>query len=58
MDLRIKVARQMLGGSYASVTEVAEQCGFSGVYHFCRAFRAATGMTPTEYTRSFGESKI
>lgn len=58
MDLRIKVARQMLGGSYASVTEVAEQCGFSGVYHFCRAFRTATGMTPTEYTRSFGEAKI
>lgn len=58
LDLRIKVARQMLGGSYASVTEVAERCGFSGVYHFCRAFRAATGMTPTEYTRSFGEAKI
>ena len=58
MDLRIKVARQMLAGSYASVSEVAEQCGFSGVYHFCRAFRTATGMTPTEYTRSFGEVKI
>lgn len=58
MDLRIKVARQMLGGSYESVTEVAERCGFSGVYHFCRAFRTATGMTPTEYTHSFGEVKI
>ena len=58
LELRIKVARGMLASGQGTVGRVAEECGFSSVYHFCRAFRAATGMTPTEYMRSFGQTKI
>ena len=47
--LRIRHAQQMLREGKESVTQVAEACGFSGVYHFCRAFKDETGETPTEY---------
>lgn len=49
---RIERAKLLLGGSVTSVGDVSEECGFSGVYHFCRAFKEATGMTPTEYRRT------
>lgn len=51
LELRIRLARQFLAESGHSVTEVAELCGFSSVYHFCRAFRSATGETPSGYRR-------
>lgn len=48
---RLNHAKQLLVGDRISVAETAERCGFSSVYHFCRAFRSSTGMTPTEYRR-------
>ena len=47
--LRIKRACQLLCEGSLSVTEISEQCGFSSVYHFCRAFKQSIGSTPTEY---------
>ena len=49
LDIRINRAKQLLSGSPNTVTSIAEQCGFTSLYHFCRAFKARTGMTPTEY---------
>ena len=49
IDLRIRHAKELLSVGSASVSAVSERCGFSGVYHFCRAFKQATGQTPTEY---------
>ena len=54
LELRIRSARQLLAESGRSVTEVAELCGFSSVYHFCRTFRSATGETPSGYRRKEG----
>ncbi|MBE6553091.1 MAG: helix-turn-helix transcriptional regulator [Ruminococcaceae bacterium] len=51
MDLRIRRAKQLLTEGPSSVTAIAESCGFSSVYHFCRAFKAITGLTPSEYAR-------
>ncbi len=51
LDRRLEWAKQLLRSGAHSVTEVAEECGFSGVYHFCRIFKEKTGYTPKEYTR-------
>lgn len=49
LDARISAAKQHLTDTNMRVTAVSEACGFSSVYHFCRAFKAKTGMTPTQY---------
>ena len=49
LDIRIRKAKQLLCDTPFSVTAIAEECGFSSVYHFCRAFKEKTGMRPTEY---------
>lgn len=52
LDIRISRSKQLLSDTDLSVTEIAEQCGFSSVYHFCRAFRLRTGLTPSQYADS------
>ena len=49
LDIRIRKAKQMLIDTLFSVTVIAEECGFSSPYHFCRAFKQRTGQTPTQY---------
>lgn len=49
LHLRMNLARQLLSEGVLKVSAVAEQCGFSSAYHFCRAFRQANGLSPTEY---------
>lgn len=51
LGLRIKKACKLLMESSASVSEIAEECGFSSVYHFCRSFKENTGLTPSEYSK-------
>ena len=51
LELRLQKAKLLLSDTHCSVTEVAEACGFSSVYHFCRAFKEKVGMTPTQYAR-------
>ena len=48
----IEKAKQLLIARSCNVEDVAEQCGFSSVYHFCRTFKTRTGMTPTQYSRA------
>ena len=50
--IRIEKAKGMLLGDSVSVTEIAEASGFGSVYHFCKAFKKATGLTPTEWAKS------
>ena len=49
LNLRIQKAKQLLTDAGFTVTAVSEKCGFASVYHFSRAFKAKTGLTPTEY---------
>ena len=51
LECRLKKAQQMLLETPFSITAIAEECGFSSLYHFCRLFKAKTGMTPTEYAK-------
>ena len=52
LDLRIRKAQQLLADTEHTVTTISEMCGFSSLYHFCRAFHNKTGMTPTEYAHT------
>ena len=49
LEKRIAEAKQRLRNTTSGVTQIGEQCGFSGVYHFCRAFKKRVGITPTQY---------
>ena len=53
LELRLRLAKQLLLERSLSVTDIAEKCGFSSVYHFCRVFKLATGQTPTEFASSY-----
>jgi AraC-like DNA-binding protein len=46
---RIAAASRMLRESNRSVSEIAHACGFCDHSAFARAFRSATGMTPSEF---------
>ena len=46
---RIAAASRMLRDTDHSVAEIAHACGFYDHSAFTRAFRSATGVTPTEY---------
>ncbi len=49
LDIRIHKAKQLLTDGIHSVTSISEQCGFSSVYHFSRAFKKRVGITPSQY---------
>jgi PAS domain S-box-containing protein len=46
---RIAAASRMLSDPDQSVSDIAHACGFYDHSAFTRAFRSATGMTPTEF---------
>jgi len=49
LRLRLDKAKHLLLNSPYAVTAIAQECGFSSVYHFCRSFKQHTGQTPTQY---------
>lgn len=48
---RITAASQLLHETTKSVAEIAHACGYFDQSAFTRAFRTATGLTPSEYRR-------
>ena len=58
MNLRIRRAKQLLADGILSVTAIAEQCGFSSVYHLSRAFKQTVGISPSEYSQNNRQSNI
>lgn len=51
-ELRLERARGLIQMSPARVSEVAEQCGFSSVFSFSRAFKARYGQSPLACRKS------
>jgi AraC-like DNA-binding protein len=47
--LKIRDAKKHLDSGILSVTEIAEQMGFSSIHYFCRYFKHHTGLSPVEY---------
>lgn len=54
-DIRISQAKRLLSEGRLKVADVAERCGFTNQYHFCRIFKEKAGQTPTDYIK---ENKI
>ena len=48
-EMRLERAKNMLSSSNASVESVAEALGYESSAYFCRVFKKALGITPTEY---------
>ncbi|WP_276480237.1 AraC family transcriptional regulator [Paraflavitalea pollutisoli] len=46
---RIRLARQLLSDRRNTVTSVSQQCGFSDVNYFIRAFKKSEGITPKNW---------
>ncbi len=57
-DLRLQRAKQLLADGIMKVNAVAQVCGFSSPYHFCRTFKEKTGITPSEYIRQNQVGKL
>ncbi|MBQ9801702.1 MAG: helix-turn-helix transcriptional regulator [Clostridia bacterium] len=49
MRIRIEKARQLLGNTMMSVSEVAERTGFTGQNYFSRTFKRYTGKSPRAF---------
>lgn len=47
--MRIERAKELLANDELSVTSIAELCGYTDIYYFCKSFKAMTGKTPGEY---------
>ena len=56
MSVRVDMAKKLLAANRTmSVSEIAEQCGFSSVYYFSSAFKRATGMTCSQFRNLYTE---
>lgn len=51
-DLKMQEAKKLLREERLGVGEIAESLGFSGIHIFSRAFKKATGFSPTAYKKS------
>jgi AraC-like DNA-binding protein len=48
-EVRTELAVEMLKNTEASLAEIANEAGYSGVTSFIRAFRRWTGKTPADF---------
>jgi AraC-like DNA-binding protein len=51
--LKIEAARAMLSSTNLHVCDIADKLGFDSQFSFSRAFRHATGISPTDYRGRF-----
>lgn len=51
-NLKIQKAKGLIISDFLSFGEIAQNCGFTSIYHFSKVFKNETGLTPTEYKKS------
>lgn len=51
-SMKIDQAKIFLREGKNNITEISEMLGYSSIHYFSRHFKKATGVTPTDYTRS------
>ena len=52
INARIEKAINLLKYQNATVTDVAELCGFSSIHYFSRKFKEKTGVSPSYYSKN------
>lgn len=55
MKTKIDSANFMLSDTNKSISEIAQELGFSDNHNFSRAYKNSTGMTPSEYRNAFNK---
>lgn len=56
IEFRLRKARELLTYTDLSIAEIAEQCGYRNVEHFCRQFKKCVGITPGKFKKSSEEA--
>lgn len=51
--LRVERAKDLLANKQLSISDVAEQSGYSSVYYFSKIFKIKAGETPSQYRSKF-----
>ena len=54
---RIAVAEKLLGHTDLPIWEIASECGFKTVQHFCRKFAESHGCNPTAFRNAVASKK-
>ena len=57
IEHRISLAKMLLLSGQASISYVADTCGFNTVNYFSKLFKASTGYTPSEYIKNYVDNK-
>lgn len=50
-SVRLKKAKELMKYPFLTINDCALQSGFSSLQYFCRVFKSATGMTPSQYRK-------
>lgn len=58
ISCRLAEAKQMLTSTDASVTEIAERCGFASASHLARLLKQVDGVTPLAFRRRVTENIV
>lgn len=53
LEARVNKAKALLELDNDKLLSIANECGFSNLYHFLRVFKEKNGCTPTEYKKMF-----
>jgi AraC-like DNA-binding protein len=55
-EVRIERAMELIRRDSHTITQIGFQVGFHHLSHFIRTFKKRTGITPTEYKKTFGHN--
>ena len=57
IQLKINYACDLLRSELYSISQIAEQCGYTDVYFFSRQFKEYVGICPTDFLKKYKSSK-